>query len=163
MNVAKFKIANAKRNLHMRTSMRYASVGVHGSSGGMPPSTNEMAANPGQGVTGAGSGVPQLDFWWPTCVECSWNKGGHTHFGTGTAARFSAAGYSTWWGIAESSESTSQLLYPQYKPSLQSAIHLLVKAFSWRAVSESCEKFQPTTSRKNLDSVLSSCTGSSVA
>ena len=39
--------------------MRYASAGVCGSLGGMPPSINEMAANPGQGVTGAGSGVPQ--------------------------------------------------------------------------------------------------------
>ena len=29
-----------------------------------------------------------------------------------------------------------------------------MKAFSWRAVSESSEKFQPTTSRKSLDSVL---------
>ena len=40
------------------------------------------------------------------------------------------------------------------KRSLRSAIHLLVKAFYWRAVSESSEKFQPTTSRRNLDSVL---------
>ena len=32
---------------------------------------------------------------------------------------------------------------PQYKRSLRSAIHLLVKAFSWRAVSEGSEKFQP--------------------
>ena len=93
----------------MRTSMHYASMGAHGSSCGIHPSTNKMV-NPGQGVTGAGSGVPP-DFWRPTCVECSWNKGGHTHFGAGTAARFSAAGYSTWWGIAESSDSTSQLLY----------------------------------------------------
>ena len=31
---------------------------------------------------------------------------------------------------------------------------LLVKALSWRAVSESSEKFEPTTSRKSLDSVL---------
>ena len=35
-----------------------------------------------------------------------------------------------------------------------SAIHLLVKAFSWRAVSDSFEKFQSTASRKGLDSVL---------
>ena len=38
--------------------------------------------------------------------------------------------------------------------SLWSAIQLLVKAFSWRAVSEKFEKFQPTISRKSLDSVL---------
>ena len=38
-----------------------------------------------------------------------------------------------------------------------------MKAFSWRVVSESSEKFQPTTSRKSRDSVLSSCTGSSQA
>ena len=47
-----------------------------------------------------------------------------------------------------------QALLGNQKRSLRSAIHLLVKAFSWRAVSESSEKFQPTTSRKNLDSVL---------
>ena len=47
-----------------------------------------------------------------------------------------------------------QALLDNQKRSLRSAIHLLVKAFSWRAVSESFKKFQPTTSRKNLDSVL---------
>ena len=36
------------------------------------------------------------------------------------------------------------------------AIKLPVKALSWRAVSESFENFQPTSSRKTLDSVLDS-------
>ena len=51
-------------------------------------------------------------------------------------------------------EEAGRALLGNQKRSLRSAIHLLVKAFSWRAVSESSEKFQPTTSRKNLDSVL---------
>ena len=40
------------------------------------------------------------------------------------------------------------------KRSLQKCNPPPSEAFSWRAVSESSEKFQPTTSRKSLDSVL---------
>ena len=46
-----------------------------------------------------------------------------------------------------------KVLLGNLKRSLRSAIHLPVKALSWRAVSESFEKFQATISRKSLVSV----------
>ena len=45
-------------------------------------------------------------------------------------------------------------LLDNLKSVLSSASEFLVKAFSWIAVFESSEKFQPTTSMKSLESVL---------